>query len=156
MSGNKMNGDEWVNELEWIPPYCKAVVALNKFYDVSNGQLIEVTIVEKPQNLDRLKEWIEYRRTIGKPVIAFRTYLTQVRKHAIGIQMYEDQFPIFIALDDYTVYVKRTWKSRYANMRSLIRYVLTYAGYKLKRKRLKYRAEKFKKTVQTELCTTTS
>jgi len=156
MSGNKMNGDEWINELEWIPPYHKNVVALNKFYDISNGQLIEVTIIEKPQNLDKLRSWIEYRKEIGKPLTVFRTYLTQVRKHAIGIQMYEDQFPIFIALDDYTVYVKRTWKQRYTNMRSLIRYVLTYAGYKLKRKRLKYRAEKFKKTVQTELCTTTS
>jgi len=149
-----MNGDEWVNELEWYPPYHKNVKPLYKYIDISNGQLIEVTIIEKPNDLTKLKEWIEYRRTIGKPVIAFRTYLTQVRKHAIGIQMYEDQFPIFIALDDYTVYVKRTWKQRYANMRSLIRYVLTYAGYKLKRKRLKYRAEKFKKTVQTELCTT--
>jgi len=154
MSGNKMNGDEWVNELEWIPPYCKAVTALNKFYDVSNGQLIEVTIIEKPNDLTKLKEWIEYRRTIGKPLTVFRTYLTQVRKHAIGILMYEDQFPIFIALDDYTVYVKRTWKQRYTNMRSLIRYVLTYAGYKLKRKRLKVKAERFRKTVQTELCST--
>jgi len=151
-----MNGDEWVNELEWYPPYHKNVKPLYKYIDISNGQLIEVTIIEKPNDLTKLKEWIEYRRTIGKPVIAFRTYLTQVRKHAIGILMHPDQYPVFIALDDYTVYVKRTWKSRYANMRSLIRYVLTYGGYKLKRKRLKYRAEKFKKTVQTELCTTTS
>ena len=151
-----MNGDEWVNELEWYPPYHKNVKPLYKYIDISNGQLIEVTIIEKPNDLTKLKEWIEYRRTIGKPVIAFRTYLTQVRKHAIGILMHPDQYPVFIALDDYTVYVKRTWKSRYANMRSLIRYVLTYGGYKLKRKRLKYRAEKFKKTIQTELCITTS
>ena len=151
-----MNGDEWINELEWYPPYHKNVKPLYKYIDISNGQLIEVTIIEKPNDLTKLKEWIEYRRTIGKPVIAFRTYLTQVRKHAIGILMHPDQYPVFIALDDYTVYVKRTWKQRYTNMRSLIRYVLTYGGYKLKRKRLKYRAEKFKKTIQTELCITTS
>jgi len=149
-----MNGDEWINELEWYPPYHKNVKPLYKYIDISNGQLIEVTIIEKPNDLTKLKEWIEYRRTIGKPVIAFRTYLTQVRKHAIGILMHPDQYPVFIALDDYTVYVKRTWKSRYANMRSLIRYVLTYGGYKLKRKRLKVKAERFRKTVQTELCTT--
>jgi len=154
MSGKIMNGDEWINGLEWYPPYHKAVIALNKFYDISNGQLIEVTIVEKPQNLNRLKEWIEYRKEIGKPLTVFRTYLTAVKKHAIGILMYPDQYPVFITIPDYEVYVKRTWKSRYANMRSLLRYVLTYAGYKLKRKRLKYRAEKFKKTVQTELCST--
>ena len=94
MSGNKMNGDEWVNELEWYPPYHKNVKPLYKYIDISNGQLIEVTIVEKPQNLDRLKEWIEYRKEIGKPVTAFRTYLTQVRKHAIGILMYPDQYPV--------------------------------------------------------------
>ena len=149
-----MNGDEWVNELEWIPPYHKNVKPLYKYIDISNGQLIEVTIIEKPNDLTKLKEWIEYRKEIGKPLTVFRTYLTQVRKHAIGILMYPDQYPVFIALDDYTVYVKRTWKQRYTNMRSLIRYVLTYGGYKLKRKRLKVKAERFRKTVQTELCTT--
>ena len=143
--------DKWINELEWFPPYHKNVKPLNKFYDVSKGQLIEVTIIEKPQNLDKLRSWIKYHEEIGKPLIVFRTYLTQIRKHAIGIQMHEDQFPIFIALDDYTVYVKRTWKQRYANMRSALRYILTYAGYKLKYKRLNIKAEKFRKTVQSSL-----
>jgi len=143
--------DKWINELEWFPPYHKNVKPLNKFYDVSKGQLIEVTIEDKPQNLDRLKEWIEYRKEIGKPLTVFRTYLTQIRKHAVGIQMHEDQFPIFITIPDYEVYVKRTWKQRYANMRSALRYILTYAGYKLKYKRLNIKAEKFRKTVQSSL-----
>jgi len=146
--------DDWIDKLVWFPPYHKNVKPLNKFYDVSKGQLIEVIIEDKPNDLTKLKEWIEYRKEIEKPVIAFRTYLTAVKKYAIGLLMHEDQFPIFIALDDYTVYVKRTWKSRYANMRSLIRYVLTYAGYRLKYRKLKVKAERFRKTIQTELCIT--
>ncbi|MCD6132346.1 MAG: hypothetical protein J7J61_09625 [Candidatus Hydrothermae bacterium] len=147
--------DEWIDELDWYPPYHKNVRKLDKFIDVSKGKYVEVTIIEKPQNLDRLKEWIEYRREIGKPVIAFRTYLTVIKKHAIGVQMHEDQFPIFITLDTYDIYVKRTWKQRSANMRSALRYVLYYAGYRLHYKTLNVRAERFKKTVQTELCSIT-
>ena len=143
--------DEWINELIWFPPYHKHVVRLNKFYDVSKGRIVIVEITEKPENLDGLKAFIDYRKENGLPITAFRTYLTQIRKYAVGVVLYENNFPVFITTDTYDVYVKRTWKSRSQYMRGFLRHLLYYSGYKLRYKYTRCKGYRFKPTEQQTL-----
>ena len=143
--------DEWVKDLVFYPPYHKNIVRVDYYYDVSRGRLVKVEITDKPNDLTRLKEWLEYRKSIGKPVIAFRTYLSRIRKHAIGLQIYSDMPVIFITLDNYSVYVKRTALSKSRTLRTALRYVLTYSGYKLRYKRLNTKANRIIITEQKKL-----
>jgi len=143
--------DEWYKSLQWLPPYHKNVIEVTKFYDISKGRLTIVEIVDYPQDFSKLIEWIEYRKEIGKPLIVFRTYLTKTKERVIGIKMHDDDFPIFISIYDFRVYVKRTAFNKSYKVRTTLRYVLTYSGYKLKYKYTKHKAQRFILTKQTTL-----
>jgi len=151
-----MNVGEWLSKLAWIPPYPKTLVRVTRFKDISKGKIIIVEIGEKPNDLTKLIEWSEYRKSIGKPLIIARTYLIQAKMHAIMVKMHEDDYPVFITLDTFDVYVKRTAFSKSYKVRTTLRYVLHYSGYKLKYKYTKTKANGYLgfKTKQTQLCIT--
>ena len=146
--------DELLNQLSWIPPYVKRVVRVNKFYGIRHGKIVEISIAEKPKDLTKLFEWIEYRKSIGKPLIVHRTYLVQAKKYAICIQLHEEHAPVFISLPELDVYIKRTFKQRALYNYTALRYILYYCGYKLKYRSLNIKAQvnKIPKLKQLDLC----
>jgi len=151
-----MNVGEWLKQLAWIPPYPKTLVRVTEFTDISKGKLVKVTIEEKPEDLNKLMEWSEYRKSIGKPLIIARTYLIQTKQYALCIKLHEDDYPVFITLDTFDVYVKRTAFSKSYRVRTTLRYVLHYSGYRLKYKYTKTKANGYMgyKTKQSKLCST--
>lgn len=151
-----MNVDAWLRNLQWIPPYPKVLTKVTEFIDVSKGRLVKVIVQEKPQDLTKLMEWAEYRKSIGKPLIIARTYLIQAKTYAVMVKMHDDDYPVFISIPDYDVYVKRTAFTKSYKIRTTLRYVLHYSGYKLKYKYTKTKAQGYLgyKTKQTQLCTT--
>jgi len=78
-----MNIDKWLKSLQWIPPYPKVLTKVTEFNDISRGRIVRVTIEEKPQDLSKLMEWAEYRKSIGKPLIIARTYLKENCIHQV-------------------------------------------------------------------------
>ena len=151
-----MNVDAWLKQLAWIPPYPKVLVKVTEFTDISKGRLVKITIEQKPQDLTKLMEWAEYRKSIGKPLIIARTYLIQAKTYALCIKMHKDDYPVFIDLLNFDVYVKRTAFTKSYKVRTTLRYVLHYSGYKLKYKYTKTPAKGYLgyKTKQTQLCIT--
>jgi len=151
-----MNVDEWIRQLQWIPPYPKVLTKVTEFTDISKGRLVKVKIEEKPQDLTQLMQWAEYRKQIGKPLIIARTYLMQAKVHAIMVKMHDDDYPVFISIPELDVYVKRTAFTKSYKVRTTLRYVLHYSGYKLKYKYTKTKAQGYLgyKTKQTQLCIT--
>ena len=143
--------DEFYKGLQWLPPYTKNVIEVKRFFDISKGRLVIVEIADYPQDFSDLIEWIEYRKEIGKPLIVFRTYLTKARDHVIGIKMHEDDYPVFISIHDFSVYVKRTALTKSHKVRIPLRYVLTYSGYKLKYKHTHIPANRYVVTKQLTL-----
>jgi len=146
-----MNVDEWIKRLQWIPPYPKVLTKVTEFNDISRGRIVRVTIEEKPQDLSKLMEWAEYRKQIGKPLIIARTYLMQTKTYAVMVKMHEDDYPIFIDLLNYDVYVKRTAFNKSHRIRTTLRYVLYYSGYKLKYRYTNVPANRYVVTKQTTL-----
>ena len=146
-----MNVDEWIRQLQWIPPYPKVLMKVTEFTDISKGRLVRVTIEEKPQDLTQLMQWAEYRKQIGKPLIIARTYLMQAKTYAVMVKMHDDDYPVFITLDSYDIYVKRTAFNKSHRIRTTLRYVLYYSGYKLKYKYLNVPANRYVVTKQTTL-----
>jgi len=151
-----MNVSEWLKTLQWIPPYPKTLVRVTRFKDISKGKIVIVEIEEKPEDLSKLMEWSEYRKSIGKPLIIARTYLIQAKQYAIMVKMHEDDYPVFITLDTFDVYVKRTAFTKSFRIRTTLRYVLYYGGYKLKFKHTRTKANGYMgyKTKQSKLCIT--
>ena len=143
--------DEFYKGLQWLPPYTKNVVEVKRFMDISKGRLVIVEITDYPQDFCKLIEWIEYRKEIGKPLIVFRTYLTKAKDHVIGIKMHEDDYPVFISIHDFSVYVKRTAFNKSHRIRTTLRYVLYYSGYKLKYRYTNVSANRYIKTKQITL-----
>jgi len=143
--------NEWLKGLKWIPPYPKVLTKVTEFTDISKGKLVKVAIKEKPNDLTKLIEWAEYRKSIGKPLIISRTYLIQTKQYALCIKLHEDDYPVFITLDNYDVYVKRTAFSKSYKVRTTLRYVLYYSGYKLKFKHTKIPANHYTVTKQATL-----
>ncbi len=148
--------DTFYKNLQWLPPYHKNVVEVRRFLDISKGHLVIVEIKDYPLDFSKLMEWVEYRKQIGKPLIVFRTYLTKYDQHVVGIKMHEDDHPVFISIHDFAVYVKRTALTKSHRIRTTLRYVLHYSGYKLKYKYTKTKANGYLgfKTKQTQLCIT--
>jgi len=146
-----MNVDAWLKSLAWIPPYPKVLTKVTEFTDISKGRLVKVKIEEKPQDLSKLMEWAEYRKSIGKPLIITRTYLMQTKTYALCIKMHEDDYPVFIDLLNYDVYVKRTAFNKSHRIRTTLRYVLYYSGYKLKYRYTNVPANRYIVTKQTTL-----
>jgi len=146
-----MNVDEWIRQLQWIPPYPKVLIRIVGFTDISKGRLVKIEIVDKPKDLTQLMQWAEYRKSIGKPLIIARTYLMQAKVHAIMVKMHDDDYPVFISIPELDVYVKRTAFNKSHRIRTTLRYVLYYSGYKLKYKYLNVPANRYIVTKQTTL-----
>jgi len=146
-----MNVDAWLKSLAWIPPYPKTLIRVTEFNDISRGRIVRVTIEEKPQDLTQLMQWAEYRKSIGKPLIIARTYLIQAKTYAVMVKMHDDDYPVFIDLQNYDVYVKRSAMVKSHKVRIPLRYVLHYSGYKLRYKYTHIPANRYVKTKQTTL-----
>jgi len=146
-----MNVDEWIKRLQWIPPYPKVLMKVTEFTDISKGRLVKVTIEEKPQDLSKLMEWAEYRKSIGKPLIIARTYLMQAKTYAVMVKMHDDDYPVFISIPELDVYVKRTAFNKSHRIRTTLRYVLYYSGYKLRYRYTNVPANRYIVTKQTTL-----
>jgi len=145
---------EWVKDLEWYAPLNYNVVKVDKYIDISKGKLVIVHIEQKPNDLSKFREWMEYRKEINKPIEVKRVYLCRVKKHAIMVKMHADSYPVFITLPDMDVYVQREALIKSYRLRSNLRYVLAYSGYKLKYKYTKTRIDRKRmyKHEQVTLC----
>jgi len=145
---------EWVKDLEWYAPLNIDIVRVDEYIDISKGRLVVVKIEQKPENLDKFREWMGYRKEINKPIDVKRVYLCRVKKHAIMVKMHADSYPVFITIPDMDVYVQREALVKSYKLRSNLRYVLAYSGYKLKYKYTKTRIDRKRmyKHEQATLC----
>jgi len=146
--------DEWLKQFKWSPPVNNPVVEIQKFYDIHKGKIVIISIDEYPQDFSKLIDWVEYRKQINKPLIIYRTYLTKVKDKVIAIKMHEDSYPVYISLTDLSVYVERHALIKSYRVRTALRYILYYSGYKLKYKYTHIPANKYTgyKSKQTNLC----
>jgi len=118
---------EFLTSLPFIPSNCQ-LKEVNHFYQHSKGRLIKIKIASKPENFSQLKEWIDYRESIGKPV---KAHLTKVDgKYFIKLRAEDLQDYVYINVKYKTVYVAKNTVIR-GQFASFLRYLLYYSGYGL-------------------------
>ena len=119
---------DFLTSLPFIPSNCQ-LKEVNHFYQHSKGRLIKIKIASKPENFSQLKEWIDYRKSINKPVQA---YLTKVEgKYFIKLRAEDLQDYVYINIECKQVYVAKNTVIR-GQFASFLRYLLYYSGYELK------------------------
>jgi len=145
---------EWVKDLEWYAPLNYNVVKVDEYIDISKGRLVIVHIEQKPENLDKFREWMLHRKEMGKPLDVKRVYLTKIKKHTVMVKMHADDYPVFITIPDMDVYVQREALVKSQKLRANLRYVLTYSVYKMRYKYTKTRINRKRmyKYEQATLC----
>jgi len=122
------NDIDFLTSLPFIPTNTK-LEQVDHFYQHSKGRLIKIKIASKPENFSQLKEWIEYRKSITKPVQA---YLTKVDgEYFIKLRAEDMADYVYINVKYKTVYVAKNTVIR-GQFASFLRYLLYYSGYKLK------------------------
>ena len=119
---------DFLTSLPFIPTNTK-LEQVDHFYQHSNGRLIKIKIASKPEDFSQLKEWIEYRKSINKPVQA---YLTKVEdKYFIKLRAEDMADYVYINIECKQVYVAKNTVIR-GQFASFLRYLLYYSGYELK------------------------
>jgi len=127
---------EWLEGYPLLPPYLKRLVPITHFYKRSKGRLIRCEIVSRPENPDKLQEWVKAREEMNKPVLIGVCYLVQLKQWALVIQVHEDTPPVFITIDDLSLYTKRTALTKSSNLNIALRFITYYCGYTVKEKSL--------------------
>jgi len=118
---------EWLKQLSFVPTNTK-LEQVDHFYQHSKGRLIKIEIASKPENFSQLKEWIDYRESIGKPV---KAHLTKVDgKYFIKLRAEDLQDYVYINAVCKHVYVAKNTVIR-GQFASFLRYLLYYSGYGL-------------------------
>ena len=119
---------EWLKQLSFVPTNTK-LEQVDHFYQHSKGRLIKIKIASKPENFSQLKEWIEYRESIGKPVKAYLTKIGDL--HYLKLRAEDLQDYVYINIECKQVYVAKNTVIR-GQFASFLRYLLYYSGYELK------------------------
>ena len=139
---------EWLKQLSFVPTNTK-LEQVDHFYQHSKGRLIKLSIASYPNSFEKLASWLEYRKSINKPVQA---YLTKVKdKYFIKLRAEDLQDYVYINVKYKTVYVAKNTVIR-GQFASFLRYLLYYSGYGLSYKTVgKAKSFKPKKTKQISL-----
>jgi len=139
---------EWLKQLSFVPTNTKLELVYH-FYQHSKGRLIKLNIASYPNSFEKLASWLEYRKSINKPVQA---YLTKVEdKYFIKLRAVDLQDYVYINVKYKTVYVAKNTVIR-GQFASFLRYLLYYSGYGLSYKTVgKAKSFKPKKTKQISL-----
>jgi len=139
---------EFLTSIPFIPSFVE-LKEVKHFYQRSKDRLIRIDITAYPETFDQLKNWIEYRRQINKPLILYLTKFNDfyyVKLRPVDLQQY-----VYIEIESKHVYVQRDTiiKGEFA---SFLRYMLYYCGYTLRYKKVgKAQNVKYVKTKQTTL-----
>jgi len=119
---------EWLKQLSFVPTNTK-LEQVDHFYQHSEGRLIKLNIASYPDSFEKLASWLEYRKSINKPVQA---YLTKVEdKYFIKLRAEDLQDYVYINVECKQVYVAKNTVIR-GQFASFLRYLLYYSGYELK------------------------
>lgn len=139
---------EWLKQLSFVPTNTKLELVYH-FYQHSKGRLIKLSIASYPDSFGKLASWLEYRKSINKPVQA---YLTKVDgEYFIKLRAVDLQDYVYINVKYKTVYVAKNTVIR-GQFASFLRYLLYYSGYGLSYKTVgKAKSFKPKKTKQISL-----
>jgi len=117
----------WLRKLTFVPSNV-TLKQVDHFYQHSKGKLIKINIASYPNSFEKLAGWLEYRKSINKPVLAYLTkidnrYYLKLRAEDLGDYIY-------ISVYSKTVYIAKETVIR-AQFASFLRYLLYYAGYSL-------------------------
>jgi len=136
--------------MKWLPPV-SGLKRIHSWFDKSKGRLVRVEIYDEPETLDTLIEWTNERRSMGYETEIRRCYLRGANQYGYAVKLSPDHPYVYIA-DDLTVYVKqKDYVKNHAALRVALRYILTYAGYKLKYRRTDIDTHKNVRTTQITL-----
>ena len=139
---------EWLKQLSFVPTNTKLELVYH-FYQHSKGRLIKIKIASKPENFSQLKEWIEYRKSINKPVKAYLTKIGDL--HYLKLRAEDMADYVYIEIESKRVYVAKNTVIR-GQFASFLRYLLYYSGYGLSYKTVgKAKSFKPKRTKQISL-----
>ena len=95
---------EWLKQLSFVPTNTK-LEQIDHFYQHSKGRLIKLNIASYPDSFEKLASWLEYRKSINKPVQA---YLTKVEgKYFIKLRAEDLQDYVYINIKCKQVYVAK-------------------------------------------------
>ena len=118
---------DFLTSLPFIPTNTKLELVYH-FYQHSKGRLIKLSIASYPNSFEKLASWLEYRKSINKPV---KAYLTKVEgKYFIKLRAEDLQDYVYINVKYKTVYVAKNTVIR-GQFASFLRYLLYYSGYGL-------------------------
>jgi len=136
---------EFLTSLPFIPTNTK-LEQVDHFYQHSKGRLIKLSIASYPDSFSKLKEWIEYRKSINKPVKAYLTKIGDL--HYLKLRAEDMADYVYIEIESKRVYVAKNTVIR-GQFASFLRYLLYYSGYGLSYKTVgKAKSFKPKKTKQ--------
>jgi len=139
---------DFLTSLPFIPTNTK-LEQVDHFYQHSNGRLIKIKIASKPEDFSQLKEWIEYRKSINKPVQAYLTKIGDL--HYLKLRAEDMADYVYIEIESKRVYVAKNTVIR-GQFASFLRYLLYYSGYGLSYKTVgKAKSFKPKRTKQISL-----
>jgi len=118
---------EWIRKLTFVPSHVE-LKEVRSFYQHSKGRLVQIIIKDTPANFSKLKDWLDYRASINKPVVVYLTKAEDRFMLKLRAEDLEDY--IYIELATKRVYVAKDTVIR-GQFASFLRYLLYYAGYSL-------------------------
>ena len=118
---------EWISKLAFVPSNVE-LKPVEHFYQRSKDRLIQVVIKDTPANFSQLKEWLDYRQQINKPVIVYLTKAEDMFMLKLRAEDLEDY--VYIELETKKIYVAKDTVIK-GQLASFLRYLLYYSGYDL-------------------------
>ena len=139
---------DFLTSLPFIPSNCQ-LKEVNHFYQHSKGRLIKLNIASYPDSFEKLASWLEYRKSINKPVKAYLTKIGDL--HYLKLRAEDMADYVYIEIESKRVYVAKNTVIR-GQFASFLRYLLYYSGYGLSYKTVgKAKSFKPKRTKQISL-----
>lgn len=129
--------EEELKQFRWIPPVRGELFEVTHYYEKSKGQWRYCHIIEYPDDLSQLLDWISYRIENGYGIIVYRTYLVSKKQPALAIKFFEEQPFIYVSLKDFRLYILASKLKELRKEQHLVRYLARYGGYKVSSKKLK-------------------
>jgi len=112
------------------PPYHGKLIKLNHFYEIKDNRVVTVQIIEKPEDISELLEWLSYRNEKRYYSRIARVYSTKLKTWFYKVKIHKDSESIFIRADNMDIYVKKGGLTNLLRLSADLRYLTYYSGYK--------------------------